>query len=109
MALLATLPDPGIADIVWRMAVCGVGFGLFQSPNLRAIMSSAPPSRSGSASGTVATSRLVGQSLGAALVALCFGLVGHEGATVALMLGAGFAALGSLMSFLRLAVGAERT
>jgi DHA2 family multidrug resistance protein-like MFS transporter len=31
-------------------------------------------------------------------------LAGREGATVALALGAGFAAIGSVMSFLRLAV-----
>ena len=72
-------------------------------------MSSAPPHRSGSASGIVATARLTGRTLGAALAALCFALAGHDGATVALMLGAGFAALGSLMSFLRLTVGAEPT
>jgi DHA2 family multidrug resistance protein-like MFS transporter len=71
---------------------------------MRAIMSSAPPHRSGSASGIVATARLIGQTTGAALAALCFGLAGREGATVALALGGGFAALGSLMSFLRLAV-----
>ena len=58
------------------MLVCGAGFGFFQSPNLRAIMSSAPPGRSGGASGIVATSRLLGQSIGAALVALCFGIAG---------------------------------
>ena len=29
-------------DIAWRMAVCGPGFGLFQSPNNRPIVSSAP-------------------------------------------------------------------
>ena len=64
---------------------------------------------SGSASGIVATARLTGQTLGAALAALCFALAGHNGAMLALALGAGFAALGSVMSFLRLAVGAERT
>ena len=42
--------------------------------------------------------------LGASLTALCFGLAGTDGATAALALGAGFAALGSLMSFLRLTV-----
>jgi len=105
MALLATLPDtPGVADIVWRMMVCGVGFGFFQTPNMKAIMSSAPAHRSGSASSIVATARLIGQTIGAALAALCFGLAGHEGATLALALGAGFAALGSVMSFMRLAV-----
>jgi DHA2 family multidrug resistance protein-like MFS transporter len=110
MVLLATLPaEPGIANIVWRMVVCGIGFGFFQTPNLRALMSSAPSHRSGSASGIVATARLTGQTLGAALAALCFALGGHDGATLALALGAGFAALGSVMSFLRLAVASPRT
>jgi MFS transporter, DHA2 family, multidrug resistance protein len=105
MVLLAALPpSPGILNIVWRMAVCGLGFGFFQTPNLRAIMSSAPPGRSGGASGIVATARLIGQTTGAALAALCFALVGREGATTALALGAGFAAVGSVMSFLRLTV-----
>jgi MFS transporter, DHA2 family, multidrug resistance protein len=110
MALLALLPpDPSIANIVWRMIVCGIGFGFFQTPNLKAIMSSAPSHRSGSASGIVATARLIGQTTGAALAALCFTLAGREGATLALALGAGFAALGSVMSFLRLAVVPPRT
>jgi DHA2 family multidrug resistance protein-like MFS transporter len=105
MALLAMLPaEPSIINIVWRMAICGVGFGFFQTPNLRAIMSSAPAGRSGGASGIVATARLTGQTIGAALAAFCFALAGREGATLALALGAGFAAVGSIMSFLRLTV-----
>jgi DHA2 family multidrug resistance protein-like MFS transporter len=105
MVLLATLPaSPSVANIVWRMVICGIGFGFFQTPNMKALMSSAPPHRSGSASGIVATARLTGQTTGAALAALCFAIAGHEGATLALALGAGFAALGSVMSFLRLAV-----
>jgi DHA2 family multidrug resistance protein-like MFS transporter len=108
MALLAILPaNPHVADIVWRMALCGCGFGFFQAPNMKAIMSSAPPDRSGGASGIVATARLIGQTSGAALAALCFGLVGREGATIALVLGAGFAALGCVMSMLRLTVRAK--
>ena len=109
MVLLATLPtEPGIANIVWRMVICGFGFGFFQTPNIKALMSSAPPHRSGGASGIVATARLTGQTIGAALAALCFGLAGRDGATLALALGAGFAALGSVMSFLRLAVAPPR-
>ncbi len=105
MALLATLPaEPGVINIVWRMVVCGIGFGFFQTPNMRALMLSAPPHRSGSASGIVGTARLTGQTTGAALAALCFALAGHNGAVVALALGTGFAAVGSVMSFLRLAV-----
>ena len=109
MVLLATLPaTPGVADIVWRMAICGIGFGLFQTPNMKALMSSAPGHRSGSASGIVATARLTGQTLGAALAALCFSLAGHDGATLALAVGAGFAGLGSVISVLRLTVGPTR-
>ena len=105
MVLLAVLPaNPHIADIVWRMAICGCGFGFFQAPNMKALMSSAPPGRSGSASGIVATARLTGQTSGAALAALCFGLAGRDGATIALVLGAAFAAVGCVMSLLRLLV-----
>jgi MFS transporter, DHA2 family, multidrug resistance protein len=105
MVLLAILPpSPDVADIVWRMVVCGAGFGFFQAPNLKALMSSAPPGRSGSASSIIATGRLTGQTFGAALTALCFGLAGSDGATAALAVGAGVAALGSAMSFLRLTV-----
>jgi DHA2 family multidrug resistance protein-like MFS transporter len=109
MTLLAMLPAaPSVADIAWRMVICGMGFGFFQTPNMKTLMSSAPPGRSGGASGIAATARLTGQTTGAALAALCFSLAGHGGATVALALGAGFAALGSLMSFLRLTVPAPR-
>jgi DHA2 family multidrug resistance protein-like MFS transporter len=108
MALLAMLPpNPGVIDIVWRMAICGFGFGFFQAPNIKALMSSAPAGRSGSASGIVATARLTGQTTGAALAALCFGMAGREGATVALVLGAAFAAVGCVMSCLRLIVRAQ--
>ena len=48
LAALAYLPaDAGTFDIVWRMAVCGLGFGVFQTPNNRAMIGAAPPSRSG--------------------------------------------------------------
>lgn len=103
MALLALMPaDPPIWDIAWRMAVCGAGFGFFQSPNLRAIMMSAPASRAGGASGMVGTVRLLGQASGAALVAACFNVSGTQGAVAALWLGGLCAALACLASFSRL-------
>jgi DHA2 family multidrug resistance protein-like MFS transporter len=104
LALMAGLPArPDDWSCVWRLMLCGAGFGFFQSPNLRAIMASAPPERSGGASGIIATSRLVGQALGAALVALCFGVSAAYGPTLAVALGAGFAAAASLVSFSRMA------
>lgn len=103
MVLLCGLtPESGSADIVWRMMVCGIGFGFFQSPNMRALMSSAPPERSGGASGVLAMARLTGQTTGAALVALCFGWGGASGPMWALALGACFAAVASVSSFARL-------
>ncbi|MCX7277700.1 MAG: MFS transporter [Burkholderiales bacterium] len=103
MASLALLPDnPHTLDIVLRMALCGAGFGFFQSPNLKALMSSAPPERSGGASGVIGMARLLGQTVGAALVALCFSLAGMQGSTWALSLGAASAGLASIASFARL-------
>jgi DHA2 family multidrug resistance protein-like MFS transporter len=97
-------PEASFAAMALSMAFCGVGFGLFQSPNLRAIMASAPPHRTSGASGMVALARLTGQASGAALVALCFNLFGPLGAGRAVMLGAVTAGLGALLSLARLRV-----
>lgn len=103
LALLAGLPaHPSAPDIVWRMAICGLGFGLFQSPNNRTMLSSAPRERSGGASGMLATARLLGQTTGAAMVSLLFGLYQMQAITVAIMAGAGVAGIAALVSFLRL-------
>lgn len=101
--LLALLPaQPGDADIIWRMMLCGAGFGLFQSPNNHTIITSAPRSRSGGASGMLGTARLVGQSAGAALVALMFNLFSHNGTHASLILAGSFAAVAALISLVRL-------
>jgi DHA2 family multidrug resistance protein-like MFS transporter len=107
LALLLGMPsDPSAFDIGWRMAICGVGFGFFQAPNVKAIMSSAPASRGGSASGMVATARLIGQSTGAALVAFCLTVFHLHGTWFAILLAAVFAAAASIASFSRLVVAA---
>lgn len=109
MAALARLPaDATVLQIAGGMALCGAGFGFFQSPNLRALMASAPPARSGGASGIVATSRLVGQTAGAALVALCLNVSPQSGPTLALWLGCGASALGCVASVLRLFAGRRK-
>ena len=87
---MSLLPDhPTMLDIAWRMTVCGIGFGFFNTPNNRAIITSAPPIRTGGASGMQATARLLGQSMGAALVALVFTAFPLNGTTVALFIAAG--------------------
>ncbi|WP_092281418.1 MFS transporter [Pseudomonas prosekii] len=103
MLSFALLPsDPSATGIVTRMIICGIGFGFFQAPNQKALMTSAPRERASGASGTIAMARLIGQATGAALVALSFGLSGKHGPVLALSIGAGFAAVGSLASGLRL-------
>jgi EmrB/QacA subfamily drug resistance transporter len=54
-------------DIAWRLAVIGVGQGLFNSPNNSSILGSVPRPRLGTASGTVAQMRVTGQVLGIAV------------------------------------------
>lgn len=99
---LALLPaSPGDLDIIWRMILCGAGFGLFQSPNNHTIITSAPRHRSGGASGMLGTARLLGQSTGAALVALMFNLAGQNATHVALITAGTLATLAAVISGLR--------
>jgi MFS transporter, DHA2 family, multidrug resistance protein len=104
--LLAMLPaDPATIDILWRMMVCGLGFGFFSSPNNRAIVASAPRERSGGAGAIQSTSRLMGQTIGAALVALIFGFAHPSGGTgpmVAILIASGFSAMAAVASLARL-------
>jgi MFS transporter, DHA2 family, multidrug resistance protein len=113
LSTLALLPaDPSIADVIWRMALSGAGFGLFQTPNNRTMIAAAPRERSGGASGMLGTARLLGQTTGAALVALFLARYPTEGTRISLLTGAGFALLGAALSMTRLspagARGAER-
>lgn len=61
-------------NIAWRMALCGVGFGLFQTPNNIVMVLATPVARTGSAGGMQSTARLVGQTIGATTVTLIFAL-----------------------------------
>jgi len=96
--------SPDNLDIVWRMALCGLGFGLFQSPNNRTIVSAAPKPRSGAAGGMLATARLLGQTAGAVAVGVAFHLAGVR-VTPTLLFAASIAALlAAGISLLRLNV-----
>ncbi len=77
LGLVAGLPaDPSNADILWRFALCGIGFSLFQAPNSRTIITTAPMDRAGGASGMMSLARVFGQSCGAALAASLIMLLG---------------------------------
>ena len=106
LALLADLPaQPTDAAIVWRIALCGIGLGLFQSPNNHTILTSAPHHRSGGASGMQSTARLTGQTVGAVIMAIIFSFANaHDGRgpVIALALAAGLSAVAGAFSTLRL-------
>lgn len=113
MVLLVTNgASDSVFQWVWRNALCGVGFGLFQAPNNHAILSAAPVSRSGSASGMMGTARLVGQAAAAVVAALIFsalpaGLQATRGVFLCLALGAVLALVAAGFSSLRLKVPAR--
>jgi len=108
LLLLANIPHPGTAwDFIWRMAVCGAGFGLFQSPNNRAMLASAPRTRSGAAGGMLGTARLLGQTIGAAGVAILFRSYSLRGSQMALYIAAGFAIAAAFLSLSRLTSASE--
>ncbi len=103
LLLLACLPaHAGPFAIIWRMAICGAGFGTFQSPNNRTMITAAPRNRSGAASGMLGTARLLGQATGAALVALILAhATSTHGAVIALLTAAAFAAIAAGLSLSR--------
>jgi DHA2 family multidrug resistance protein-like MFS transporter len=76
IALLLLGSIPASLWVCAGLLLAGIGFGCFQAPNNRAILSSAPRHRAGSAGGMQATARVLGQSLGATTAAACFTLAG---------------------------------
>ncbi|VVE66525.1 multidrug MFS transporter [Pandoraea captiosa] len=110
IVVLAMLPA-GAAHglIIACMMICGFGFGLFLSPNQRTLMGSVPRTRSGAASGVLGIARILGQAVGAILVALHLRVLGPVmGPNFALWVGAGFAGAAAVASVLRLVAGAPR-
>lgn len=103
LASLALLPAaPTHVDIGWRLALCGAGFALFQTPNNFTIVTSAPAARAGGAGGMLGTARLTGQSAGAVLLAIVLATASQQsGPTLALGLGAACAVAAGLFSLSR--------
>jgi EmrB/QacA subfamily drug resistance transporter len=61
--------------IIICLAVCGVGFGLFSSPNTNAIMSAVEKRYYGVASGMNGTMRIVGQMLSMGIAMMIFSII----------------------------------
>jgi DHA2 family multidrug resistance protein-like MFS transporter len=101
--LLRLMPaHPSDLDIAWRIALAGAGFGLFQPPNNKAMITTAPTTRTGAASGMISVARLAGQTIGGMLVALTLGLITHGATYTCLTLAAATAYLAAAVSATRL-------
>jgi hypothetical protein len=68
-------PATRISLILIWLAMLGVGFALFSSPNVNAVMGSVETKLYGIASATLATMRLVGQMLSMGIAMLIFSCV----------------------------------
>ncbi|MCH4089907.1 MFS transporter [Acetobacter sp.] len=102
-ACLWTQPlTAGNLSIASCIFLAGTGSGLFQPPNNRIIMSSAPKGREGGASGVVSLSRLSGQTLGATAVALVYRLYADHAAQICLGMATAIAFLAAIASFCRI-------
>ena len=101
--------DSSTLDILWRMALCGLGFGFFQAPNNRTMLGSAPRDRSGAAGGLLATARLTGMTGGATIAALVFRTVPQDAEHVCLTIAVALAIGGGIASLSRLRARAAAT
>ena len=102
IAIIVLMPES--ASDVWlmlAMALAGVGFGFFQTPNNRVIIGSAPRHRAGALGGLQATTRVFGQTFGAAMVASAFSLSVSFGPTLGLIVGITFASIAVLVNVIR--------
>jgi EmrB/QacA subfamily drug resistance transporter len=108
---LLSLLGPTSADgtILIGLAVVGLGTGIFISPNTSALLGSAPRQRQGIASGVLATARNVGMVTGVGLAGAIFSSLAVPGNGAAffnaihtgLLVAAGIAALGAVVSITR--------
>ena len=114
LVLLLIEPESSAAewDIAWRMAVCGAGFGIFQTPNATVMIQATPVSRSGAAGGFQSTARIGGQTFGATIVTLVFAWLaqptdagslsnGAPGVNMTLFIALGFAIMAGIFSISR--------
>ncbi|MBC9031670.1 MFS transporter [Sphingomonas sp. JC676] len=102
LVLLSFLPiHPTWIDVAWRMSLTGAGFGMFLSPNARLIIGSAPIDRAAAAGGLISTTRMVGQTVGATLVAALLAL-GIGSGSVPPLVAAGLSLVAGACSLARL-------
>lgn len=76
LTMLTITPDAGVAELAWRLALLGIGGGLFNTPINAAVLAAAPLGMAGTAGGIGATARTVAMTVGSSVAALCWTLAG---------------------------------
>lgn len=110
LALAAFWPLHGsLWPLVLFLMLSGFGFGIFQTPNNRNMLLSAPRARSGAAGGMQGTARLLGQTAGSVTMALLFTVTSSAAAPrIGLAASAVLALGGGLVSVMRIDRAARR-
>lgn len=104
MILMLLLPEHvDISDVWWRTAICGLGFGLFQTPNNIVMVMATPVERTGAAGGMQSTARLTGQTFGSTIVTIIFSFITAVivSVHVTLYISLGFAIVAMIFSLFR--------
>jgi len=111
LALFANLnEDPSVMQILWRVFICGIGFGFFQAPNNRELLGSVERERAGAAAGVLALARTFGQTVGLALMSVTLSVVVAAAAvSAALWVAAATVGLACLLSASRIFARPART
>jgi MFS transporter, DHA2 family, multidrug resistance protein len=76
VAMLGLDAGAGLLDIAWRLAVLGVGAGLFNPAINAATLAAAPAGLEGTAGGIAMTARTVATTVAPGIAALCWALAG---------------------------------
>ncbi|MFN6509576.1 MFS transporter [Xanthomonas cerealis pv. cerealis] len=86
---IAFLAAVGAIQPMWLASLCaamaGAGFGIFQTPNLKLLLSYSSAQESGRSNGVLATVRLLGQMIGGVIAAAFLSLNSQQGARWALI------------------------
>jgi DHA2 family multidrug resistance protein-like MFS transporter len=92
-------PYATLIHMAWCIALAAAGFGLFQVPNICILLRRVPESLIRSASGMIATSRMLGQLVGSAAVSIFFYAWDQDAPLIALGVACGLSALACGQSF----------
>ncbi|GAA4918372.1 DHA2 family multidrug resistance protein-like MFS transporter [Stackebrandtia albiflava] len=106
VGLLTLDGDAGLPDLMWRMAILGVGGGLFNGPVNTGLMAATPPDMIGTAGGLFATVRTMASTVAPAVTALAWTTAG--GGTAGFRAGVVVLAVGQAVSLLLLVAGRPR-